>query len=261
MKSTAPARTSGTCYYCGAPATSMEHVPPKCMFPESKDSLGVDLRSNLITVPSCQTHNLEKSKDDEFLMATVTPVVGNNVVGYRQTHTKLKRAVTRGRGRLFRAAMSNARPAILRTRDGADHPVLIGDMDIPRLLSVLEHVARGLYFNSRGERFCGTCSIMPGFVRFDDDPVLEKVKRLCALLIGHDRHGWPTAGDNHEVFHYEIGPMDRFGMTPMVMTFFGNADVYVAFKPDGVVLPSRTLDSATPASPICIDIEITEGDA
>lgn len=34
-----------TCYYCGKPATSTEHVPPKALFPEQKDSPeGVDYR-------------------------------------------------------------------------------------------------------------------------------------------------------------------------------------------------------------------------
>lgn len=37
--------TAQTCYMCDAPATSEEHVPPKCLFPERKDlPQGMDLR-------------------------------------------------------------------------------------------------------------------------------------------------------------------------------------------------------------------------
>ena len=56
------------CYICGAPATSKEHVPPQCLFPEKKDIGTEKFRKDLITVPSCELHNTNKSKDDEFLM-------------------------------------------------------------------------------------------------------------------------------------------------------------------------------------------------
>ncbi|AXH64146.2 MULTISPECIES: hypothetical protein [Providencia] len=46
------------CYYCGNPATTREHVPPKCFFPKG---------SNLITVPSCEIHNNDKSHIDEIM--------------------------------------------------------------------------------------------------------------------------------------------------------------------------------------------------
>lgn len=47
------------CYCCNKNAVSKEHVPPKCIFPNPRPS-------NIITIPSCDTHNLEKSKDDEY---------------------------------------------------------------------------------------------------------------------------------------------------------------------------------------------------
>lgn len=57
------------CYMCEATATSVEHVPPRCLFPEQKDlPSGVNLRKQLITVPSCEAHNTSKSKDDEYLL-------------------------------------------------------------------------------------------------------------------------------------------------------------------------------------------------
>ena len=62
-------KTSVTCYMCSAPKTSVEHVPPKGLFPKSKDlPAGMNLRKQLITVPACDLHNTEKSHDDEYLM-------------------------------------------------------------------------------------------------------------------------------------------------------------------------------------------------
>ena len=54
-----------TCYMCEELATSVEHIPPQCLFPEQKDLPdGIDLRKQLLTVPSCDKHNSKKSQDD-----------------------------------------------------------------------------------------------------------------------------------------------------------------------------------------------------
>ncbi|WP_425641070.1 hypothetical protein ACPUEK_13590 [Marinomonas gallaica] len=50
------------CYYCGGKVTGVEHVPPKSFFPKG-------LRQDLITVDSCDLHNQEKSKEDEYIRA------------------------------------------------------------------------------------------------------------------------------------------------------------------------------------------------
>src|ERR1700730_2480473 len=47
-----------TCYWCGRPASSREHVPPLSFFPTGK-------RTGLITVPSCYDHNEALSALDE----------------------------------------------------------------------------------------------------------------------------------------------------------------------------------------------------
>jgi hypothetical protein len=45
------------CAYCGAPATSVDHVPPKNLFPTD--------RTDMITVPACDEHNGKRSDLDE----------------------------------------------------------------------------------------------------------------------------------------------------------------------------------------------------
>lgn len=37
------------CYMCDKPGASREHVPPRCIFPEQKDTNGKDYRKGLIT--------------------------------------------------------------------------------------------------------------------------------------------------------------------------------------------------------------------
>lgn len=55
------------CYFrgCTAAAKTVEHVPPKSFFP-------VNQRRNLLTVPSCVTHNNFKSQDDTYVLAHIT---------------------------------------------------------------------------------------------------------------------------------------------------------------------------------------------
>ena len=85
-----------TCYACNRPKTSDEHVPPRLLFPASKDTDGDrDLRRNLITVPSCDVHNSQKSKDDEYLLWVLSSNADANDVGFQQSMTKLTRSYLR----------------------------------------------------------------------------------------------------------------------------------------------------------------------
>ncbi len=84
-----------TCYCCGEPATSKEHIPPKCIFPEDPK-----FRKNLITVPACDKHNSDKSLEDEFLMACITPSILNNELALAETRTRLKTTLEKKPGLL-----------------------------------------------------------------------------------------------------------------------------------------------------------------
>lgn len=245
------------CYFCGKPATSSEHVPPKCIFPEQKDLSDEDYRKNLITVPSCYRHNSAKSRDDEFLMACLAPVVGSNGTGFLHTNTKLARSHSRN-PHLIKETIRDARPLNLVAPDGTTFPVLVGRPDMGRLCRTLQAVARGLYFHANGKRFKGTVTVIPSFVKFPPGKTMSIVQLLARRIIDHDRTDWPTHGENPRIFTYQIGPVDQFGMIPMVMTFYSGAEVLTAFQPKGVQLPHKNVFSATPENPI--DVEITLGE-
>lgn len=80
---------------------SLDHVPPRSLFPESREVGGKDYRVNLITVPSCELHNSAKSHDDEFLMVSLSGIIGNNSIGYRHKLGKVDRAIRRSSNRLL----------------------------------------------------------------------------------------------------------------------------------------------------------------
>ncbi|MBV4516175.1 MULTISPECIES: hypothetical protein [Pseudomonas] len=85
-----------TCYMCDAPATSKEHAPPKCLFPEGKHLSAPDnQRISLITVPACDAHNTQKSGDDEYLMYLFTMLPQTNSYGKVIFNNKVIRASQR----------------------------------------------------------------------------------------------------------------------------------------------------------------------
>ena len=134
---------SSECYMCDRPSSSMEHVPPKCLFPETKD-LGRQYRNNLITVPSCDEHNSHKSADDEFLMASLAGLIGNNSVGLRHKFTKVNRAIYRSKFALLDQAMSGQRWEYLKVGPHQYVDVLWGKPNYDRLNTCFDRIARTL---------------------------------------------------------------------------------------------------------------------
>jgi hypothetical protein len=247
------------CYFCGQPATTVEHVPPKCLFPESKDIADRDYRKNLVTVPSCDEHNTGKSRDDEFLMACLAPVVGNNGTAFIHTNTKIARAGIRN-PRLVGEIMRDAKSLDLVAPGGTRFPVLVGEPDLPRLCRSLEAVARALFYHAKGERFVGTVTVMPCFINFDRCGSLSLIQLIGKRMMDQERHAWKVRGDNPEIFAFQIGPVDQYGFTPMVMTFYAATEVMVAFQPEGVAAPHRSLSDASPENPIEVQFTVGEGD-
>lgn len=81
------------CYFCGNEATGVEHIPPKSFFPKGK-------RQNLITVDSCDIHNQDKSKDDEYirtiLLSSIKLDGQEHIEELRNTSVRaLERSITR----------------------------------------------------------------------------------------------------------------------------------------------------------------------
>lgn len=148
---------SDTCYWCGSPATSKEHVPPKCLFPENKDTFNIfnkSLRENLITVPSCDIHNLQKSNDDEFLMTLLAGKVGNNFTAYIHNNTKVSRSMQRNPNIISPLLYD------VINLNNSSFPISIIQVDNLRLLNSFESIARGLYYHVNSTHFTGKLTIL-----------------------------------------------------------------------------------------------------
>lgn len=132
----------GKCYMCVADATSKEHVPPHCFFPKGR-------RNDLITVPSCSTHNNDNSKDVEYVRNIVVTHHKTNEVARLHFREKALKSLTRS-PKLFSRTLHNAKEILL------DREVTgVGILDLPRFKSVMKAIAFGIYFNRHNKAFEG----------------------------------------------------------------------------------------------------------
>lgn len=223
------------CYMCDAEATSMEHVPPRAFFPEAKDlPPGVDLRKDLISVPSCDAHNTKKSKDDEYLAYIIVMHYGNNLVAARQMLTKVLRALEKRPS--LRGFFETQRNVIL---NGA--PTIAFKIDNLRYDRELEQIARALYFKTYDEQWLTPMGIYTSSLfELDNSKGVERNKQhqfMHSLAATHlsDR---PRLGKNQDVFWYQPWRDLGKGITLLNMCFYGGVSV-IAMSSPMVKLSSR----------------------
>jgi hypothetical protein len=222
-----------TCYYCGKPATSTEHVPPKALFPEQKDSPeGVDYRKNLFTVPSCDEHNSVKSHDDEYIMYILAMSLPSNAIGRLLYKTKVTRAIKRNSA-IIRMLLKDKRPVILRdTQTNTWLESIALKVDYNRLKNAFAHIAKAIYYMELNRIHIGDIKVHSEFLLSLENVEANKIQSqlsasLDVILAQHLKHG-----DNPDVFFYQVA---QAGTDYVVrMTFFGDTKVYA-------IMPHHTL--------------------
>ena len=215
-----------------APETSREHVPAACFFPERKDlPPGVDLRRNLFTVPSCDTHNSHKSKDDQYFWQVVSATQGLNECGMRMVRTKVVRSISH-RPALAASLMRTAVPGYtLDPATGQWCETVKIRFDANRLSRVLEQFARALYFWHFGSRWPGVVATFPNFALFGQDSSADRdFRRTWRRIIENTASVTPhleRIGENQDVFYYQVVPPDGTPGVIMTATFYGSAVISI----------------------------------
>ncbi|MPQ49101.1 hypothetical protein GCQ56_19045 [Marinifilum sp. N1E240] len=219
------------CYMCNRYATSNEHVPPKCLFPEKKDTRGINFRKELITVPSCDIHNLLKSDDDEFLMLSLSGLLKNNPIGSFHQRTKANRALKRkNKNFIEKEILRNHRLKTISTPKGKTITVSFGNPNNQRLNHCLEHIAFGLYYHEFKKTFEGELRLILEFLEYEDENIQTFKKFLKERFAVETELNTEFKGENPEVFYYQFHKPDEFGLIGMKMVFYGTAEVYCSFK-------------------------------
>lgn len=214
------------CYWCGNFATSKEHVPPKCLFPEDKDIKDVickTFRNNLITVPSCDEHNMSKSNEDEYLMACLSGRVGNNGIAYIHNATKVRRARERNPNMIKIDDVD-----ILRL-SGKEFPVEWVTVDNYKLVHSFESIARALYFHEQNNCYIGECKIISKILTHPNDEKWSSFVKHAVEMIEREQPQWGTEvkGHNVDIFTYQFSPIDGLGCQTLALTFYKSTKVYV----------------------------------
>lgn len=215
------------CFACDKEATSREHAPPLCIFPETKDLPGTSYRENLITVPSCDDHNLRKSKDDEYLMMILVAHFENNQVANAQMASKVRRAWQR-RPHLATMVVKNPSPARLNGEE-----TLAFQVDSARFNRAMELIARAVSIHDCKRKWPDAClvwspSMLPSNPVTEQN-VLQKSQFLLEALphIFHDR---PLQGSNPDIFQFRIHvPEQADGLGLVHLIFYGAFQVCVMF--------------------------------
>ena len=218
---------------CDKPAVSKEHTPPKCVFPEQKDTSGKDYRKGLITVPSCDVHNSAKSKDDEYLMMVLTSFFNNNQAAQDQIKSKIARAWAKKPG-LSATVVKN-----LRTINFGGQQQHAYEVDTPRFDQSLSWTANGLFYHVYGKPIDPQYKVISYPLVQLDGSEGAKVNLGRAKILAHANElfdGLRILGDNPEVFWFQVSPVTE-GRSVIRMCFFGAFQV--------VAMSSATLRGIT----------------
>ena len=208
------------CYLCDEPAIGVEHVPPRCLFPKAKDlPERVDLRKNLITVPSCEAHNSEKSRDDVYFQNVITGCDCINEVGREHYRRQIRRQHKHSTSILARFSKR-----AITVDDRLAHKV-----EIERLDNFAEHIAHALYLAHFGGRWHGELGWVPEFLSRLTDPDAEAERTRLSLVELNDREfrNVPHHGENPEVFSYQV--IGLAGHCKMRLHFYEGCKIFLLF--------------------------------
>lgn len=227
---------------CAARATSREHAPPRNLFPEAADMGGKDYRINLITVPSCNEHNSEKSHDDEFLMVSLAGIIGNNSIGYLHRFGKVERAIKISANRLLEEVLlERSEIHKIEVSENKFIEVIWGTADVERLKRCFRNIAYALHHKHFRKNFVGRIEVLVGYLVYKEYNDREWT-RFIADRAEIDLKGKKRLGSNPDVFYFQVTDVDAYGLYMMRLCFYGNLVVWAAFIPDDKVLPENLAD-------------------
>lgn len=210
------------CYRCDAEATSDEHVPPKCLFPEKKDlPEGINYRKNLITVPSCDLHNSARSHDDEYFLCTLVSSFENNEAARSHFETKILRLLNK-KPWFQETLLKHLTPVMLNGEETAAFKV-----DLKRLYNVLECTAHGIYYFTYKEKWPSEIKVraltlfQQQGVDFVRNPLEEKMLEGARFFFDQAE----KCGENPDIFYYQIYRNLEKMQLIIRLVFYGGVEV------------------------------------
>jgi len=163
--------TKKLCCLCGLrPATTKDHIPPKCIFPPPRP---VDI----ITVPACKECNESTSAVDEEFRVFVSMFAGKRTAEAERLWENQTLSTVKKNRRLLDKAKSACQPGYITSKNG----IILGEADFviwddsPN--QVIDKMIRGLYFYHFDEILADRANITVGQVKL----TIAKVKCVKSL--------------------------------------------------------------------------------
>ncbi|PIF26737.1 hypothetical protein CLU88_1608 [Acidovorax sp. 56] len=209
---------STTCYCCDNPAVGQgDHVPPKNLFPK-----GLFSNTTPIIVPSCQEHNQNKSKSDEYLKFILA-------ASAKSTPSDVLASTVRG---LVRHVKNDSRNLPNFGIKKTDQEFLIEDsapIDIKLLNEALDKIARGIYYHhSKGKKkLLDGLIVFPIFIGIHPLANPEKREQLMHIesLTKQDMELYEMLGEFKDLFSYQV--FEESGNLVINMKFYATLIVSV----------------------------------
>lgn len=209
---------ANTCYLCGAPKVSVEHVPAKCFFPENST-----FRKNLITVPSCSKHNERTSKDDEYVRNVICMSIGTNAVAFKQFIDKVQESFTHS-PYLAGMTFNNTERVYLKDEKNHFQQTFAFEIDRNRFDKIMKKMGYALYYNNfrriwqRGLIVATDCLLNRGMQQDELGQLVQEAKKQFELP--------PFDGQNPQVFQYKFMGTDGNDVI-LWMRFYEGFDVFI----------------------------------
>jgi len=215
------------CYACNQEGISDEHIPPQCLFPEPKDlPPGLDLRKNLVTVPSCAEHNLRKSGDDEYLLFVLVANIHVNSLGLHQWRTKIRRSMLKRPSK--RGIFKNLQPTEYQGIRTGKY-----EIDFERISKQFELIARGIYYHHFRKHWPHRFELAIPFA-LPGSKETQPHSQAMAEVASHATQflkDEPKLGDNPEIYFYQYKlKLDSPGCI-IRMVFYGGIEVVAISNP------------------------------
>jgi hypothetical protein len=222
-----------TCYMCNREASSREHVPPKCFFPDRKDlPVGIDFRRNLITVPSCDLHNSGKSADDEFLLFIVTAQYRGSHLKDKHFESKVMRAFNRSPDR-FINMLEGLAPHSCREPDGEVFESAVFKVDLARFDRVVRQLACGIYYHHYNKKWMGKSHSISNIFGTSGSLLSLENALIASQMDKMSRsfEGLPVHGENQQIFRYQLYTRND-SVHALHLEFFEGAKIFIALEQD-----------------------------
>jgi len=219
---------------CAAEATSVEHVPPRGLFPKQKDlPAGVNLRKQLLTVPSCDLHNCEKSKEDAYLRNILVMNVPNNTTAHNHFFKAVMRSYQERPALLNSIANTQVAVEVEDSTTGKRQQTLAVQVDAGRLNSVFQMMARALYFHHFGTPWTEDVKVYPLFILAVTEPNAAELNAPIEHMAAYTEElmaGKPIHGENPQVFSYQIAENVKPLRAVMRLRFYEGSYVTVLLR-------------------------------